>query len=184
MNTISDDVITDAIQYCGMANVQRIQQELVEGMRNGEPRGYVALRQLLGRSEQISQLGDKADLPTGWKVIEDLQDPELAPMLSPGRYINLLGMNIETLALNAQVSVSAITETPGTAKIQVHLKKNLLVIKAAYDASGGDLPKALHWFRTEQLSPFSQKTAEQAVAAGQTYDVIRLIDSLHAGATG
>jgi hypothetical protein len=183
MNIISDDAITDAIQYFGMANVQRIQQELVEGMRNGEPRGYAALRQLIGRFEQILQLGDKADLATGWKVIEDLQDPELAPMLSPARYINLLGIDVETLALNAQVSESAITERPGTVNIQAHLKKNLLVIKAAYDASGGDLPKTLHWFRTEQLSPLSQKTAEQAVAAGQTYDVIRLIDSLY-GAAG
>lgn len=184
MNTIPDDMITDAIQYFGMANVQRIQQELVEGMRNGEPRGYVALRQLLGRFEQISQLGDKADLATGRKVIENLQDPELAPMLSPARYINLLGMDMETLALNAQVSASALTERPGTAKIQAHLKKNLIVIKAAYDASGGNLPKALHWFRTEKLSAFGQTTAEQAVAAGHTYDVIRLIDSLHAGAAG
>ncbi|MEO8390672.1 hypothetical protein [Polaromonas sp.] len=184
MNTIPDDMITDAIQYFGMVNVQRIQQELIEGMRNGEPRGYGALRQLLGRLEQISQLGDKTDLATGWKVIEDLQDPELAPMLSPARYINLLGMDIETLSLNAQVSVSALTERPGTAKIQTHLKKNLLVIKAAYDASGGDLSKALHWFRTQRLSEFNQTTAEQAVAAGHTYDVIRLIDSLCGGAAG
>jgi hypothetical protein len=184
MKTVSDDAITDAIQYFGMANVQRIQQELVEGMRNGEPRGYVTLRELLERLEQISQLRDKADLATGWKVIEDLQDPELAPMLSPARYINFLGMDIETLALNAQVSISTITERPGTAKIQAHLKKNLLVIQAAYDASGGDLPKALLWFRTEQLSPFGQRTAEKAVADGRAYDVIRLIDSLFSGSAG
>lgn len=185
MNTIPDDAITEAIQCVGMANVQRIQQELVEGMRNGEPRGYAALRGLLGRLEQISQLTDiQVKLATDWKVIEVLQDPELAPMLSPARYISLLGMDVETLALNAQVSVSAITERPGTAKIQAHLRKNLLVIQAAYDASGSDLPKALHWFRTERLSPFGQRTAEQAVADGRAYDVIRLIDSLHAGATG
>lgn len=185
MNTIPDDAITEAIQYFGMAHVQRLQQELVEGMRNGEPRGYVALRELLGRFEQISQLtNSQVELATDWKVIEDLQDPELAPMLSPAKYISLLDMDVETLSLNAQVSVSTITERPGSAKIQAHLRKNLLVIKAAYDASGSDLPKALHWFRTEKLSQFGQRTAEKAVADGRAYDVIRLIDSFHAGAAG
>jgi len=185
MSKIPDEAITEAIQYLGMLQVQRLQQELVEGMRNGEPRGYVALRGLLGQLEKISQLTDKqVELAAGWKVIEDLQDPELAPMLSPARYISLLGIDVETLSLNAKVSVSAIRERPGTAKIQAHLRKNLLVIKAVYDASGGDLPKALHWFRTEELSPFDQRTAEKAVADGRAYDVIRLIDSLNAGAAG
>lgn len=185
MTRIPNDAITEAIQCVGMANVQRIQQELVEGMRNGEPRGYVALRGLLERLGHISQMTEEqVEFATDWNVIEDLQDPELAPMLSPARYISLLGIDIETLSVNAQVSVSTITERPGSAKIQAHLRKNLLVIKAACDASGSDLPKALHWFRTEQLSPFGQRTAEKAVADGRTYDVIRLIDSLFAGSAG
>jgi len=50
--------------------------------------------------------------------IEDLQDPELAPMLSPALYISLLEMDVETLARNARVSASAITETPSAAAIQ------------------------------------------------------------------
>lgn len=116
--------------------------------------------------------------------IEDLQDPELAPMLSPARYISLLGMEVETLARNARVSVSAINKTPGAAAIQNHLRDNLCVIKAAYDISGGDLEKSLRWFREEPLPAFGQRTAEQAVSAGQVDEVIRLIDSLHAGAAG
>lgn len=56
MNTISDDAITEAIQYLGMLQIQRLQQELIEGMRNGEPRGYVMLRKLIGQLEQVSQL--------------------------------------------------------------------------------------------------------------------------------
>jgi hypothetical protein len=116
--------------------------------------------------------------------IEDLQDPELAPMLSPARYISLLGMEVETLARNACVSVRAINNTPGAAAIQNHLRDNLRVIKAAYDISGGDLEKSLRWFREEPLPAFGQRTAEQAVSAGQVDGVIRLIDSLHAGAAG
>lgn len=122
---------------------------------------------------------------TAWaKFALDLLEPESAPMLSPARYIRLLGMDIETLARNARVSVSAITETPGAASIQGHLRSNLRVIRAAYDAAGGDLTKALHWFREEPLPAFRWKTAEQAVAADQVDDVIRFIDSLYAGAAG
>ncbi len=54
MNTLPDEAITQAIQNIGMLAVQRIQQELVEGMRNGEPRGYVALRRLLKQLDDIA----------------------------------------------------------------------------------------------------------------------------------
>ena len=122
--------------------------------------------------------------PDASRFIEELQDPVLAPMPSPARYISLLDMHVETPARNARVSVSAITTTPGIANIQSHLRENLRVIKAAYDASGGDLAKSLRWFRVEQLSAFGQRTAEQPVSAGRADDVIRLIDSLSGGATG
>lgn len=118
------------------------------------------------------------------RFIEDLQDPKLAPMISPARYIFLLGIDVEMLARNAHVSVSAITNSPGSADIQNHLRDNLRVIKAAYDVSGGDLAKSLHWFRAELLPAFGQRTAEQAVSAGRVDDVIRLIDSFYAGAAG
>ncbi|MES2188491.1 MAG: DUF2384 domain-containing protein [Pseudomonadota bacterium] len=113
-----------------------------------------------------------------------LQDPVLAPMLSPLRYISLLGMDVETLARDARVSVRELTHTPSSVVIQSHLRNNLRVIKAAYDASGGDLAKSLRWFRAEPLQAFSQKTAEQAVSNGQADEVVRLIDSLYAGAAG
>ncbi len=118
------------------------------------------------------------------QFVKDLQDPELAPMLSPVNYASLLGVDVQTLARNARVSVGAVIQTPGAGNVQTHLRDNLRVIKAAYDVSGGDLKKALYWFRAEPLSAFSQRTAEQVVSAGQADDVIRLIDSLHAGAAG
>lgn len=105
-------------------------------------------------------------------------------MLSPARYIGLLEMDVETLARNAGVSVDAISQTPGAAVIQSHLRDNLRVIKAAYDTSGGDLAKSLRWFRAEPLPAFGQRTAEQAVSAGRADDVVRLIASLHGGAAG
>lgn len=118
------------------------------------------------------------------KSIEDLKEVGLAPMLSPTRYISLLGIDAKTLAQNARVTVNAVIKTPGAANIQKCLRNNLCVIKAAYDLSGGDLPKSLHWFRTEPLPTFGQRTPEQMVCAGRADDVIRLIDSFHAGAAG
>lgn len=118
------------------------------------------------------------------KFIEDLQEAGLAPMLSPTRYISLLGIDTKTLAQNARATVSAITKTPGAPNIQRHLRNNLRVIKAAYDVSGGDLAKSLHWFRTEPLPMFDRRTAEQLVSAGRVDDVIRLLDSFHAAAAG
>ena len=53
MNSISDEKITNAIQRSlGLVLVQRLQQELIEGLRDGNPRGYVALRKLLSALEQ------------------------------------------------------------------------------------------------------------------------------------
>ncbi|WP_431099005.1 DUF2384 domain-containing protein [Polaromonas aquatica] len=118
------------------------------------------------------------------KFIEALQEVGLAPMLSPTRYISMLGIDAKTLARNARVPVSTVTKTPDAANIQRYLRNNLRVIKAAYDVSGGDLAKSLHWFRTEPLPMFGQRTAEQMVSAGQVDDVIRLIDSYRAGAAG
>ncbi len=185
MNTMLDDAITEAIQYFGMSHVQRIQHELAEGMRNGESCRYVALREFLGRLEQVPQLTDRqVELTTDRKFIEDLQEVGLAPMLSPTRYMSLLGIDAKTLARNARVTVSAVTRTPGDANIQRYLRNNLRVIKAAYDLSGGDLAKSVHWFRTEPLPMFGHRTPEQMVCAGETDDVVRLIDSFYAGAAG
>ena len=132
MNKITDDLITAAIRGLGMAGVQRFQQELIEAMRNGDPRGYAALRRFLRRLEKDS------------KVVSD----------------------------------------PDAGDREARLWENLLVIKAAYGVSGGDLSKTLHWFRAEPLSPFGKQTAAQLVSAGQVDDVIRLIDSYRAGAAG
>jgi hypothetical protein len=118
------------------------------------------------------------------KFIEDLQKAGLAPMLSPTRYISALGIDAKTLARNAGVPVSAITKAPDATNIQRYLRNNLRVIKAAYDVSGGDLAKSLHWFRTEPLPMFGRRTPEQMVYAGETEAVIRVIDSFYAGSAG
>lgn len=58
------------------------------------------------------------------------------------------------------------------------------VISAAIALAEGNRSKAMDWFRTEPLQPFGGKTAEMLVAEGRAMDVIRLIESYSAGATG
>ena len=57
------------------------------------------------------------------------------------------------------------------------------VIKAATDLNG-DVHTAAFWFKSEPLSAFASKTAEQLVREGRTEDVLRYLVSLEAGATG
>jgi hypothetical protein len=54
MTPITDEQITEAIQNFGLHVIQRMQQELIEGLRNGNPDGYVALRKLLRQLLQPS----------------------------------------------------------------------------------------------------------------------------------
>jgi hypothetical protein len=57
MLDFSDEVVTRAIQRrLGLVGVQRLQQELVEGLRNGSPHGYPSLRVLL--EALVDEIGD------------------------------------------------------------------------------------------------------------------------------
>jgi Protein of unknown function (DUF2384) len=57
------------------------------------------------------------------------------------------------------------------------------VINAAARISD-DPVKAIEWYRTEPLSVFDSKTAEQLVSEGRAQDVLQYIASLEAGAAG
>lgn len=81
----------------------------------------------------MPSLGSETDMGSTWaKFAVDLLEPELAPMLSPARYMRLLGIGAEMLAQNAQVSVSAITNTPDAANIQKHLRENGTYLRREY----------------------------------------------------
>jgi hypothetical protein len=47
MIQFSDQQLTHAVQGIGLVGVQQLQQELVEGLRDGNPRGFPALRKLM-----------------------------------------------------------------------------------------------------------------------------------------
>lgn len=51
MNRLTDGQITRAIQSLGLLRVRHLQQELIEGLRGGNPQGFANLRKLLEQLE-------------------------------------------------------------------------------------------------------------------------------------
>jgi hypothetical protein len=104
-------------------------------------------------------------------------------VLSPKRFSEALGMDIQTLAGQAHVHRNTIGRAPASEGVQRFLREAVRAIRAAVDLSG-DLEQALFWYRNEPLPPFGYKTAEQLVSDGRTDDLLRYIESLAAGAAG
>lgn len=116
--------------------------------------------------------------------LDFLRDQEVgAAALSPRRFSEVFGMDIQTLAIQAHVHRNTISRAPASESVQRFLREALRVIRAATDLSG-DVDRALFWYRNEPLQPFGYKTAEQLVSDGRTEDLLRYIESLQAGAAG
>ncbi|WP_157730778.1 hypothetical protein [Variovorax sp. HW608] len=58
------------------------------------------------------------------------------------------------------------------------------ILNAARDASGGDIARAMRWYRTEPIVPLDYKTAERLVAEGRAADVLRAMRCSEVGLTG
>jgi len=116
--------------------------------------------------------------------LDSLRDQEVgATALSPRRFSEVFGMDIQTLATQAHVHRNTISRAPASDSVQRFLREALRVIRAATDLSG-DVNRALFWYRNEPLQLFGYKTAEQLVSDGRTEDLLRYIASLEAGAAG
>lgn len=103
--------------------------------------------------------------------------------LSPERFSEVLGVDFQTLAIQAHVHRNTIRRAPTSASIQHYLREAVRVIRVAINVSG-DVEGAIFWYRNTPLSPFDYKTAEQLVSEERTEDLIRYIQSLEAGALG
>ena len=116
--------------------------------------------------------------------MEFIREPDLGlAALSPSRFIQLVGIDLQTLAAQAHVHRNTLARSPTSEAVQRFLREALRVIRAATDISG-DVNHALFWYRNEPLAPFGYKTAEALVSGGRTEDVLRYVMSLEAGASG
>jgi hypothetical protein len=116
------------------------------------------------------------------QLFEFLREPE-APILSPQRFSEVVGIDLEALAKQAHVHPNALTSKPGTEALQHFLRDALRVLKAATDLCG-DLNKALSWYRSQPLRPFNNMTPGQVISEGKTDALINYIAMLEAGSAG
>lgn len=117
----------------------------------------------------------------GFPLLEDLREKDY---LSPAKFIDLLRIDVATFADRAHVHRNTVSRAPESATVQDHIRQNIRVLKAVYDLNGGDLQKALVWFKNEPIREFDYKTPEMVVADGRADDVIKLLEMYDAGATG
>lgn len=117
-------------------------------------------------------------------LLEFLREPDLGlAVLSPSRFIRLVGIDLQTLAAQAHVHRNTLVRSPASEGVQRFLREAIRVIRAATDVSG-DVSRAMFWYRNEPLTPFGYKTAETLVSEGRTEDVLRYVMSLDIGAAG
>lgn len=105
-------------------------------------------------------------------------------ILLPLKFIEMMGMDIDSFAGNAHVHRSTVIRAPAAQSVQSHIRMSLQVLAAVAAASGDDLQFAIFWYRNEPLAPFAYKTAESMVAGGRATDVIDLLESFQAGFVG
>lgn len=119
--------------------------------------------------------------PFGFPLLEQLREKDY---LSPTKFIDLLKIDVGTFATRAHVHRNTVARAPESATVQEHIRQNLRVLKAVFDINGGDLEKALVWFKNEPIREFDYRTPEAVVADGRADDVIKLLEMYDAGATG
>lgn len=117
----------------------------------------------------------------GFPLLDQLREKDY---LSPTKFIDLLKIDVGTFANRAHVHRNTVSRAPESATVQDHIRQNIRVLKAVYDLNGGDLQKALVWFKNEPIREFDYKTPEMVVAEGRADDVIKLLEMYDAGATG
>lgn len=125
------------------------------------------------------------DLPRAFDIAEQLrEDVDGRAILSPTKFIEMMGLDVGTFARLAHVHRNTVTRAPGATSVQQHIRVNLRVLAAALATAGGDVQRAIFWYKNEPLAPFEYKTAESLVAEGRSDDVVGLLESYQAGFTG
>jgi uncharacterized protein (DUF2384 family) len=103
--------------------------------------------------------------------------------ISPRRYIQILRLDVQTLAAKAHVHRNTITRAPETESLQCYLRESLRVIRAASDIAGS-VEKAIFWFKNNPIPIFNYKTPQDLVSEGRTDEMVRYAQSLQAGFSG
>ena len=92
--------------------------------------------------------------------------------ISPDRVAATLHAPLADIARLADVHRNTLTRAPASPKVQTRLGEVMRILSVATDLLGGDLNKAVVWFRHQPLAGFDGQTAEELVSAGHAQAVL------------
>jgi hypothetical protein len=105
-------------------------------------------------------------------------------IISPRAYADRMHISVQRLADLARVHRTTLQRAPESEKLQDYMRESVSVIGMLLDANGGNLDRAVYWFRNVPLIELGGETAERYVAEGKANAIRRYIINLAAGATG
>lgn len=79
---------------------------------------------------------------------------------------------------------NTLTRAPFSRGIQDFMRESIRVIRAATDHCGGDVDRALFWYRNEPIAIFQYQTPEQLITARRSEDLLRYVMSLGVSPVG
>jgi uncharacterized protein (DUF2384 family) len=112
--------------------------------------------------------------------LEAVYDPALNG-ISPDRVAATLHAPLADIARLADVHRNTLTRAPASPKVQTRLGEVMRILSVATDLLGGDLNKAVVWFRHQPLAGFDGQTAEELVSAGHAQAVLTHLGMLREG---
>jgi uncharacterized protein (DUF2384 family) len=110
----------------------------------------------------------------------DVFDPDLHG-ISPERVAAALRVQMADIARIADVHRNTLARSPASPKVQARLGEVMRILTDAADLLGGDLAKAVVWFRHQPLAGFDGQTAEELVCIGQAAAVLEHLRMLRDG---
>lgn len=125
---------------------------------------------MTGLSYSVIQLADGLRCPGG-------------SGLSAAAFAYRFGITLERLAELARVHPAAV-RAGDCERAQAYMRDALGVVGLMLEINGGDLDRALFWYRSTPLVELGGDTAEAYVAAGHADGLRRYVRNLAAGATG
>lgn len=105
-------------------------------------------------------------------------------IISPKAYAERLRISVQRLADLAQVHRTTLLRAPESEKLQDYMRSSVSVIAIFLDLNGGDVERAIYWFRNVPLTELGGGTAEHYVANGKAEAIRSYVTNLAAGATG
>jgi uncharacterized protein (DUF2384 family) len=112
--------------------------------------------------------------------LEEVIDPTQG-WISPHRMSDTMRMPLTELSHVIRMHRNTLTKRPDSPDVQTRLGQVARIISRAAAMTGGNINRAVIWFRFEPLAGFDHKTAEQLVAAGQADAVEIHLDMLEEG---